>query len=48
MSGQRELPNRLPRDGWDEAFTAAAPAENDLLFLASIPENKFDVEEWKW
>ncbi len=47
-SEQRETPNRLPREGWDEAFIAAGPAENDLLFLAFIPENKFDGEEWEW
>jgi hypothetical protein len=46
ISEQRETPNRPPREGWDEAFTAASPAEDDLLLLASIPENKFDLEEW--
>jgi hypothetical protein len=49
MSGKpREIHKRRPREGWDAAFTVAAPAEDDLLLLAPIPENKFDTEEWKW
>jgi len=39
---------RLPRQGWDEAFRAAGPAEGDELLLPSVPPNKFDREEWKW
>jgi hypothetical protein len=40
MSGKpREIHNRLPREGWDAAFTVAAPAEDDLLLLAPIPGN---------
>ena len=39
---------RAPRQGWDEAFRAAGPAEDDRLLLESLPPNKFDREEWKW
>jgi hypothetical protein len=48
ISEQRETHNRLPREGWDEAFAAAGPAENDQFLLVPIPQNNFDVEEWKW
>ena len=39
---------RAPRQGWDEAFHAAGPAEDGRLLLESVPSNKFDREEWKW
>jgi hypothetical protein len=47
ISEQREAPKRLPREGWDAALTAVGPAEDDMPLLTSIPENKFDTEEWK-
>jgi antitoxin MazE len=40
--------DRAPRQGWDEAFRAASPAEDDQLLLKSLPANRFDREEWKW
>ena len=41
-------PERVPRQGWDEAFRAAGPAASDKLLLESLPPNKFDREEWRW
>ncbi len=40
--------DRLPRQGWNESFRAAGPAEGDKLLLESVPPNKFDREEWQW
>ena len=40
-------PQRRPRQGWDEAFRAAArPVDNALLL--DLGSNKFDGKEWKW
>jgi len=40
-------PKRLARQGWDEAFRAAAlPLDNDLLL--DLGSNEFDGKEWKW
>jgi len=39
---------RVPRQGWDQAFRAAGSPESDKLLLESVPANKFDREEWQW
>ncbi|HTW59043.1 MAG TPA: AbrB/MazE/SpoVT family DNA-binding domain-containing protein [Terriglobales bacterium] len=39
---------RSPRQGWNEAFRAAAPAKAEPLLLADLPSNRFDREEWSW
>jgi antitoxin MazE len=39
---------RVPRQGWEEAFRAAGPAEEDELLLDSLPPNEFDFEDWRW
>jgi len=39
---------RAPRQGWNEAFSAAGPANKDPLLLDSIPASEFDREEWRW
>ncbi len=41
-------PNRPARQGWEEAFRAAGPAENDELELGTLPPNEFDREGWQW
>lgn len=38
----------VPRQGWDEAFRAAAPSNDDPLLLDAVTPNKFDREDWKW
>jgi antitoxin MazE len=40
-------PARLPRDGWEEAFRAAASSAHDELLL-DVPASQFDREEWRW
>ena len=40
--------NRVPRQGWNEAFREAGQAEGDHLLLEPLPPNQFDREEWKW
>ncbi len=40
-------PARLPRDGWEEAFRAAASSAHDELLL-DTPSSQFDREEWRW
>jgi hypothetical protein len=37
----------VPREGWDDAFSAASQSVNDELLL-DIPANRFDAEEWQW
>jgi len=41
-------PNCPARQGWEEAFRAAGPAENDELELGMLPPNEFDRESWRW
>ncbi len=41
-------PDRLPRQGWEEAFRAAGPAAKDELLLSTVPANEFDREDWQW
>ncbi len=41
-------PAHVPRQGWDEAFRAAPPSENDQLLLKAVRPNRFDREDWKW
>lgn len=41
-------PDRPPRSGWSEKFTAADSAARDPLLLKGLPPNKFDIEEWEW
>jgi len=41
-------PQRRPRQGWMEAFAAAASAGTDELLLESVGGNAFDRDEWKW
>jgi antitoxin MazE len=38
---------RRPRQGWSEAFRAAAAAQDELL-LESTAQNQFDRKEWRW
>jgi antitoxin MazE len=40
-------PQRRSRQGWEDAFSAAAPPANDALLL-DIGPNDFDKKEWKW
>jgi antitoxin MazE len=37
-----------PRQGWEEAFSAAGPSSNDELLLNALPSNAFDREDWRW
>ena len=39
---------RAPRQGWEEAFRAAATTTREPLLLARVPPNRFDREEWTW
>jgi antitoxin MazE len=41
-------PERMPREGWNEAFCAAGAAAHDELLLQGGQANAFDREEWKW
>ena len=41
-------PDREPRQGWDAAFRAAGPAENDALLLDGMPPDEFERKEWEW
>ena len=47
--GQRIVisPERVPRQGWAEAFRKAGPAKNDELLL-DLTDNDFDREDWRW
>ena len=38
----------VPRQGWDEAFRAAPPREDDPILLDAVTPNQFDREDWKW
>ena len=40
--------DRLPRQGWEEAFRAAGSRTPDELLLKTIPQNQFDRDEWQW
>ncbi|MGD0364645.1 MAG: AbrB/MazE/SpoVT family DNA-binding domain-containing protein [Bryobacteraceae bacterium] len=41
-------PERPARQGWKEAFAAAASSAPDRLLLEALPPNEFDGEEWTW
>ena len=41
-------PDRRARQGWEEAFRAAGPAEDDELLLDAVPANEFDGADWQW
>jgi antitoxin MazE len=41
-------PERLPREGWEEKFRAAAPATKDERLLGTVGANEFDRKEWRW
>ena len=41
-------PDRVPRQGWEQAFAAAGLSSRDPLLLRGLPANEFDVEEWVW
>jgi antitoxin MazE len=41
-------PQRAPRQGWGEAFRAAAPSAGDELLLEGVGASEFDRKEWKW
>lgn len=41
-------PERRTRQGWEEAFLAAGPTENDKLLLETAEPNEFDLKEWQW
>jgi len=38
--------NRAPREGWQEAFEAAASSDDPLL-LEGLPPDEFDLYEWE-
>jgi antitoxin MazE len=42
------VPERRPRQGWEEAFIAAKPSSNDELLLEALPSSAFDREGWRW
>ena len=37
-----------PRQGWEEAFSAAGPSFDDQLLLDAVPAGAFDLEDWRW
>lgn len=37
-----------PRQGWEEAFSAAGPSSDDELLLDAMPAAAFDLEDWRW
>ena len=37
-----------PRQGWEEAFSAAGPSSNDEVLLEALPSSAFDREDWRW
>jgi antitoxin MazE len=41
-------PERRPRQGWEEAFSAAGPAIHDELLLEAAGPSEFDRKEWQW
>ncbi|MGC2322684.1 MAG: AbrB/MazE/SpoVT family DNA-binding domain-containing protein [Terriglobales bacterium] len=41
-------PERRRRQGWGEAFRAAAPAAHVELLLETAEPNEFDRKEWQW
>lgn len=41
------FPSRVVRQGWEQAFQAAASGKDELL-LEEISENDFDRDEWQW
>jgi antitoxin MazE len=41
-------PEHRPRQGWEEAFSAAGPSSNDELLLNALPGSAFDREDWRW
>ena len=40
-------PLKKVREGWEEAFRADPPSEEDGPMLGDFP-NEFDDEEWEW
>ncbi len=36
------------REGWDAAFSAAQSSRRAPLLLSSLPQNRFDRQEWNW
>jgi antitoxin MazE len=41
-------PPRLPREGWEAKFRAAASATPDEDLLGTAGGNEFDRKEWRW
>jgi len=41
-------PERKARQGWSDAFRAAAHVTDDELMLEKMEPNRFDSEEWRW
>jgi antitoxin MazE len=41
-------PERAPRQGWKEAFSAAGPGTDDSSPFEALPPNEFDDQEWTW
>lgn len=37
-----------PRQGWEEAFSAAGPSSDDELLIETLSSSAFDREEWRW
>ena len=40
-------PAYIPRQGWENAFSAAQP-DKDEPVLERISGNRFDRQDWKW
>lgn len=41
-------PKRRPREGWEAAFAACGPSDNDEKFWPDDMKNDFDDTEWRW
>ncbi|MEE4297452.1 MAG: hypothetical protein V2J20_12645 [Wenzhouxiangella sp.] len=46
--GLKISPARSVREGWDEAFSAAASEPADALLIDDTLANDFDDQEWQW
>jgi antitoxin MazE len=41
-------PERQPRQGWNDAFSASGRALDDELMLEIAEPSEFDRKEWRW
>ncbi len=42
------MAERVPRQGWTEAFRQAGEGAEDEPVLGELPANEFDIREWEW